>query len=165
MSLALDSKVKSLASKPSFLQVLKNALSSARTTLLFEFLKMGLTNFFSTSWSTPETSQKFMKTFFFGERPKFCGKFAKIFFFWKTPEILLKICNFYEQRHFFCLEITCKIVSLVIGLGLLNSCPRIVGPWRRFFFFCVLGLEPCVLDSTSGIHIQFIICRLFKKNY
>ena len=47
-------------------------------------------------------------------------------------------------------------VSLVLGLGLEHSCP-----WPReglsseglslaSDFFCVLGLEPCVLDSTSA---------------
>ena len=50
-------------------------------------------------------------------------------------------------------------VSLVLGLGLEHSCP-----WPReclsseglflasdFFSVLGLGLEPCVLDSTSGI--------------
>ena len=49
------------------------------------------------------------------------------------------------------------LVSLVLGLGLEHPCP-----WPRECmsserlslalasnFFCVLGLEPCVLDSTS----------------
>ena len=51
-----------------------------------------------------------------------------------------------------------RFVSLVLGLGLEHSCP-----WPREClsserlslalasdFFCVLGLEPCVLDSTSA---------------
>ena len=48
-------------------------------------------------------------------------------------------------------------MSLVLGLGLEHSCP-----WPReglsserlslaSDFFCVLGLEPCVLDSTSAM--------------
>ena len=54
-------------------------------------------------------------------------------------------------------------MSLVLGLGLEHSCP-----WPRedlslerlslaSDFFCVLGLglEPCVLDSTSGPKISF----------
>ena len=58
-----------------------------------------------------------------------------------------------------------RFVSLVLGLGLEHSCP-----WPREClsserlslalasdFFCVLGLglglEPCVLDSTSGFEV------------
>ena len=56
------------------------------------------------------------------------------------------------------------LVSLVLGLGLEHSCP-----WPREClsserlslalasdFFCVLGLglEPCVLDSTSAKHVS-----------
>ena len=49
-------------------------------------------------------------------------------------------------------------MSLVLGLGLEHSCPRpreCLSSERLFLalasdFFCVLGLEPCVLDSTSG---------------
>ena len=53
-----------------------------------------------------------------------------------------------------------RFVSLVLGLGLEHSCP-----WPREClsserlslalasdFFCVLGLEPCVLDSTSDCY-------------
>ena len=60
----------------------------------------------------------------------------------------------------FCEDLFFGLVSLVLGLGLEHSCP-----WPREClsseklslalasdFFCVLGLglEPCVLDSTSG---------------
>ena len=79
-----------------------------------------------------------MKTFFFfGDRLKyFCEDL--FFFFWRAL----------------------ALVSLVLGLGLEHFCP-----WPREClsserlslafasdFFCVLGLglEPCVLDSTSG---------------
>ena len=61
----------------------------------------------------------------------------------------------FVKTFFFCLESTC---ACVLGLGLEHSCP-----WPRecLFserlslalasdFFCVLGLEPCVLDSTSA---------------
>ena len=56
-----------------------------------------------------------------------------------------------------------RFVSLVLGLGLEHSCP-----WPREClsseglslalasdFFCVLGLglEPCVLDSTSDFNV------------
>ena len=55
-----------------------------------------------------------------------------------------------------------RFVSLVLGLGLEHSCP-----WPREClsserlslafasdFFCVLGLEPCVLDSTSAKYVK-----------
>ena len=77
--------------------------------------------------------------FFFGDRlKKFCEDFFLFFFFWRAL----------------------ALVSLVLGLGREHSCP-----WPREClsserlslalasdFFCVLclGLEPCVLDSTSG---------------
>ena len=64
--------------------------------------------------------------------------------------------NFCEDLFFFWRALA--LVSLVLGLGLEHSCP-----WPREClsserlslasdFFCVLGLglEPCVLDSTSG---------------
>ena len=49
---------------------------------------------------------------------------------------------------------TLASVSLVLGLGLERVCPW---PWPRKFF-CVLGLglEPCVLDSTSDSNISFM---------
>ena len=67
-------------------------------------------------------------------------------------------------------------MSLVLGLGLEHSCP-----WPREClsserlslalalasdFFCVLGLglglEPCVLDSTSGDWgIMDVVCKFF----
>ena len=65
-----------------------------------------------------------------------------------------------------------RFVSLVLGLGLEHSCP-----WPREClsserlslasdFFCVLGLglglEPCVLDSTSGI--LFIALRIHYRS-
>ena len=74
--------------------------------------------------------------FFFGDRPK----------------------NFCEDLFFFFFGEHLRFVSLVLGLE--HSCP-----WPRECpsserlslasdFFCVLGLglEPCVLDSTSGIY-------------
>ena len=107
------------------------------------------------------------KTFFCGDRLKnFC---EDLFFSWRSLEKLL-------WRPFFFLEIAWKIfvktffffwralalVSLVLGLGLEHSCP-----WPREClsserlslalasdFFCVLGLEPCVLDSTSANYFR-----------
>ena len=87
---------------------------------------------------------------------KFCRSpenFVSTPFFWRSSEK-----NF--RRSFF-LE-TLAFVSLVLGLGLEHFCP-----WPREClsserlslvsdFFCVLGLglEPCVLDSISGIWID-----------
>ena len=100
-SLALASKVKSLASKP---QVLENCpVLGSRTALFFEWLK---------SCRLPE--KKFWRPFF-----------------WST------------------------LAFVFLVLGLERSCP-----WPREClsseglslasdFVCVLGLKPCVLDSTS----------------
>ena len=72
--------------------------------------------------------------------------------YWLRLEIGDCLKNFFED---FFLR-TLAAVSLVLGFGLEHSCP-----WPRIFlgslalasdFFGVLGLglEPCVLDSTSG---------------
>ena len=68
---------------------------------------------------------------------------------------------------------TLAAVSLVLGLE--HSCP-----WPReglsserlslalaSDFFCVLGLglEPCVLDSTSGVYVNENLTRYKRKNY
>ena len=69
---------------------------------------------------------------------------------WRLPD------NFFEDLVFFR---TLAAVSLVLGLGLEHCCPwppeglsseRLSLAWATDFF-CVLGLglEPCVLDSTS----------------
>ena len=136
-SLALASKVKSLAlaSRP---QVLENwPVLGSRTALFFGKLK------------------------FCGAVEKFFGKrffveiawkiFVKTFFFWRSPE------KFLWRPFFFFFGEHLRFVSLVLGLE--HSCP-----WPREClsserlslalasdFFCVLGLglEPCVLDSTS----------------
>ena len=118
-SLALASKVKSLT-LASKPQVLENwPVLGSRTALFFELLK-------------------------------FCGALEKIF--WKKFFCGDRLKNFCEDLFF--LESTCACV---------------LGPWPRAFlslasivsvlgkavlglglgFFCVLGLEPCVLDSTS----------------
>ena len=119
---ALASKVKSLASKP---QVLENwPVLGSKTALIFELLK-------------------------------FCGVLKKMFgisfwnwnFAWK-----IFVMTFFFWRAL-------ALVSLVLGLGLEHSCswPRECLSSERLSlalasdFFCVLGLglEPCVLDSTS----------------
>ena len=120
---SLASKVKSLAlaSRP---QVLENwPVLGSRTALFFELLKF---------WEALEN--------FYGKRcfVEIAWKIVvKTFFFWRALALAL--------------------VFLVLGLGLEHSCP-----WPREClsserlslalasdFFCVLGLEPCVLDSTS----------------
>ena len=68
-----------------------------------------------------------------------------------------------------------RFVSLVLGLGLEHSCP-----WPREClsserlslalasdFFCVLGLglEPCVLDSTSANHVFAQLISMPPKSY
>ena len=76
------------------------------------------------------------------------------FFFWRSLE------KFLWRPFFFWRALA--LVSLVLGLGPVHSCP-----WPREClsserlslalasdFFCVLGLEPCVLDSTSGKQIN-----------
>ena len=81
-----------------------------------------------------ERLKNFLENVFFGDRLKF---FSEDLFFW----------------------IALALVSLILGLGLEHSCP-----WLReglsvalaSDFFCVaagLGLEHCVLDSTSDSHV------------
>ena len=130
-SLALALKVKSLAlaSRP---QVLENWpvfwIVKILTALFFELLKFcgALEKFFG-------------KRFFVEIARKI---FVKTFFFWRAL----------------------ALVSLVLGLGLEHSCPwpRECLSSKKLFlalasdFFCVLGLEPCVLDSTS-VHWVFFL--------
>ena len=113
-----------------------------RTALFFDLLKMGQGHghFLSLSWSTPETSWKFMKIFFLED--------ARIF---------AENLQFFKRRISF-LETICKIVSLssrIPVFGLERVCPREVGPWPRIFF--VFGLEPGALDSTSDA--RCVACR------
>ena len=100
----------------------------------------------------------FWKAFFRGDRLKnFCEDLFFFFFFFFL-EIAWK---FFVKTFFFFFGEHLRFVSLVLGLGLEHSCP-----WPREClsserlslalalasdFFCVLGLglEPCVLDSTS----------------
>ena len=129
-SLALASKVKSLAlaSRP---QVLENwPVLGSRTAVFFELLKFcgALEKFFRKRFFVEIAWKIYVKTFFFfGDRLK----------------------NFCEDLFFF-LETTCACV---------------LGPWPRAFLSLAsrvsvlgkavlgLGLEPCVLDSTSGFQM------------
>ena len=85
--------------------------------------------------------------------------------FWKAFFRGDRLKNFCEDLFFFFSGEHLRFVSLVLGLGLEHSCP-----WPREClsserlslasdFFCVLGLglglEPCVLDSTSVVYSIF----------
>ena len=135
-SLDLASKVKSLASRP---QVLENwPVLNSRTALFFELLKFceALENFFGKRFFVEITWKIFVKTFFFyGDRLKnFC---EDLFFMESTCACVLGPWPW--PRAF--LSLASRVFVLgeaVLGLGL--------------EFFCVLGLglEPYLLDSTSG---------------
>ena len=108
----------------------------------------------------------FWKGFFRGDRLR---NFCEDLFFFFFLEIAWKI--FVKTFFFFFFGEHLRFVSLVLGLGLEHSCP-----WPREClsserlslalasdFFCVLGLglglEPCVLDSTSGQNTDFKVTR------
>ena len=101
--------------------------------------------------------------------------FEPLKFRWKTPETLLKICNDLflvsssrdrQKKNFEDLFRLKKIFEDLFFLRTLASVSLVLGleiflcPWPQNFFvslaskfFCVLGFEPCVLDSTSAIHV------------
>ena len=62
-------------------------------------------------------------------------------------------------------------VSLILGFGLEHFCPwsREVLPSERLFlasdFFGVLGLEPCVLDSTSENYSTFSFIKRCQSSF
>ena len=107
------------------------------------------------------------RTALFFKLLKFCEALEKFFgkrFLWRSLEKFL-----WRPFFFFFFWRALALVSLVLGLGLEHSCP-----WPREClsserlslalasdFFCVLGLglEPCVLDSTSAFYLMFV-----KKN-
>ena len=119
-----------LASRP---QVLENwPVLGSRTALFFWIVKI-LWSAWKIFWKTffVEIAWKnFVKTFFFffGDRLKnFC---EDLFFFGKH----LRLC--WPRAFLFLAWRVSVLGKAVLGLGL--------------GFFCVLGLEPCVLDSTSA---------------
>ena len=81
-------------------------------------------------------SLKFCRSFFV-EKLVFFGEFLILFFWEHLKKIFLKTLFFYL------LENTCACV-----LALERVCPQKGCLWPRIFF-CVLGLEPCALNSTS----------------
>ena len=140
-----------LASKP---QVLENCpVIGSRTALFFEALKF--------CWKAPETSQKICKDLFLFSSSGNCLKkiFEDLFCLKKIFEdLFLRSLEKIFSRPFFWR--TLAPVSMVLGLDLERVC---TWPWPRNFF-CVLGLAPCVLDSTSGtyrsITLVHISCQL-----
>ena len=78
------------------------------------------------------------------------------FLFWRTPEILWKICDLRAKTFFFLLlENSCALrpwhgalLSLALRGSVLGK--SVLGLSLGFFCVLGLGLEPCVLDSTSG---------------
>ena len=112
-------------------------------------------------------------SFYLGKRQKPRGKFGKTFFyfyFWRTPDFSRKFRVFSREDLFF-LRSPGKIFYGPFFLRALPLCVLGPWPWPRLFlslasrgsvleksvldlgFFCVLGLglEGCVLDSTSGM--------------
>ena len=94
----------------------------------------------------------FWKTFFCGDRLKnFCEDLYLFYFiFLRSPDKFL-------WRPFFSLV----LVSLVLGHEHSSPWPRECLSSERLSlalasdFFCALGLEPCVLDSTSDFYTSF----------
>ena len=122
MSLALASKVKSLASKP---QVLKNCpVLGSRTALFFELLKFcGAT-------------EKFFGKRFFLEIA--CNKFLKPLFVFliSLEKNFLKTFFYFFGEHLRLCPWSLALVSSISVLGLERVCPRKGCPWHwpRIFF-------------------------------
>ena len=101
----------------------------------------------------------FWKTFFCGDRLKnFC---VDLFFFFEIAwKIFVKTFCFGEHLRLCPWSLALSIPVL----GLESVCPRkgYPWPWPRIFF-CVLGLEPCVLDSTSAYYNIMVCCNKTKE--
>ena len=82
----------------------------------------------------PYSPEKNFEDLFVGDRLKFFLKTFFIFF----------------GEHFRLFPWSLVLSSSIHVLGLERVCPQKACPWPWLrMFFCVLGLEPCVLDSTS----------------
>ena len=91
------------------------------------------------------------RTALFLESLKFCRSPEKFIwrpFFWRFLEKKFWRLSFFGEHLRLC---PCSMASSIPVLGFERVCPRKGCPWPRIF--CVLGLEPCVLDSTSGCQI------------
>ena len=77
---------------------------------------------------------------------------AKIFFLYADRPNFAENLRLFERRPFFLRELF-RVMFLVLWhrQGLFSE-----GVFLASNFFCVLGLEPCVLDSTSGDFITKI---------
>ena len=137
-SLALASKVKSLAlaSRP---QVLENwPVLGSRTALFFELLKFcgALEKFFGKRFFVEIARKIFVKPFFFylffGDRLKnFCDD---LFFFFGEH---LRLCPW-----------SLALASSISVLGLESVCPRKGCPWPRIFF---VSLASSLVSSTPPL--------------
>ena len=124
--------MKSLASRPQVLKIWP--VLRPKTALFFKLLKFR------------GALERYAEKRFFVEIA--CKIFVKTFFFWRAL----------------------ALVSLVLGLGLEHSCPwprEVLSSERLSLalasgFFCVLGLglEPCVLDSTSDTNTFLLLLQL-----
>ena len=148
LTLALASKVKSLASRP---QVLENwPVLGSRTALLFELLKFceALEKFFGKRFFVEIARKIFVKTFlFFLEIAK--KIFVKTFFF---GDRLKNFCDFGE--HLRLCPWSLALASSIPVLGLESVCPRkgCPWPWPRFFFVS-LALASSLVSSTPPLLI------------
>ena len=161
-SLASASKVKSLALAMKPASSRKCPVLGSRNALFFNVLKMGQSHdqFCLVLKNTIELAKKILKTFFPEECLNFPENFqnfgAKIFFFsfgecLNFPENL----RIFGAKTFFFLRSQPRCVDrpwfrprALLSLALSGSVLRRAA--LGLGFFCVLGLEPCVLDSTSG---------------
>ena len=168
-SLALASKAKSLvlALKPASSQ--KYPVLGSRTALCFDLLKMGqgYGHLFYLSWGTPGTSLKLFETFFFHKKDvklvgyfillkKFANSLRKDLFYLFFLSFFGEHLNFAENLRFFerrtvvaCFTNTCALSPWPRAFPYLALIESVLG-WSvlDLGFFCVLGLEPCVLEST-----------------
>ena len=139
-SLALASKVKSLAlaSRP---QVLENwPVLGSRTALFFELLKFcgALEKFFRKRFFVEIARKIFVKTFFF---------------FWRSPEKFLWRAFFF-LRALVLVSLVLALASSIPVLGLDSVCPRKGCPWPRIFFVS-LALASSLVSSTPPLLLRF----------
>ena len=82
------------------------------------------------------------------------NNFLEGLFFWRTlapVSLVLGLEHFcpWPPEGLSSERLSLALASSISVLGLQKVCPRKGCPWPRIF--CVLGLEPCVLDSTSDV--------------
>ena len=94
-------------------------------------------------WNFVDRLKKILEDVFYWRTPK---NFFWRPFFWRLPEKFLLGLFFFGEHLRLC---PWFLASSIPVLVFERVCPRKGCPWPRIFF-CVLGLEPCVLDSTSA---------------